>query len=373
MRIFLVSIKLLLNILRPIINIYNLILAISPFKILTAKLLGSICAPSAKVTGRLSLNEPAWFQMNRDSRAGSIIVRKNGCLLLDNNCLINDIDVSSPAIFTSKNSYIHHDRPIKTVTISIDLEGGVGLSHASARIFKKLQPQWNSYQTALALHSLFKKYSLPVTWAMCGHLFLDSCDGGHGFIENDWYGDWFTFDPKTSAESNPDWYMPGFVKLLKEDTTAEIAYHSFGHFNYCNASNATILKDLQWANHIRKQYNISLKTLVYPYNAVSHIEEALQCGFRFFRGYIGQYYLPVTVDFGSFTFYGTSMFVGPGNVKKRIQSSNECIGKNFNYFLHPENWVGCTLELFEQWCNSLFSLREKGLINISILGNNESK
>jgi hypothetical protein len=165
--------------------------------------------------------------------------------------------------------------------------------------------------------------------------------------------------------------MPEFVKLLKADKTSEIAYHSFGHFNYLHASERTILKDLEWANHIRKQFDIPLQTLVYPYNAVSHIEEAVQSGFKYFRGYIGQYYQPLTVDFDSFTFYGTSMFVGPKNIKKRSLSTRECIGKNFNYFLHPENWVGCSLDLLNKWCEALFTLREKGEITISTLGTYE--
>ncbi len=373
MRAILVAIKLFLNRFRPVINVYNLILAITPFKILTARLLGSICAPEVMITGHISLYEPAWFQVNRGASVGAITMRKNGCALFDYNSKASDIDISSPVIITSKNRYIQQDRHEKRVTISIDLEGGVGLSHASPQLFKKRQSQWNSSGTAVALYSLFRKYSLPVTWAICGHLFLDNCEGDHGFVENDWYGDWFTYDPKTAATENPDWYMPEFVEMLKKDNSAEIAYHSFGHFNYLHASDQTILRDLSLADTIRKQFRIPLQTLVYPYNAVSHIEESLQYGFRFFRGYIGQYYLPVTVDFGSFTFYGTSMFLGPLNIKKRIKNINECIGKNFNFFLHPEDWVGCSLELFEKWCKSLSYLREKELINICTLGSHENK
>jgi hypothetical protein len=336
-------------------------------------MLGSVISFTGFIRKKVKLYEPAWLQINSMSEACSIELQKDSFLLIDHHTTCNDLVITSPTIVTSKGCYNQQDRLKKTVTISIDLEGGVGLSHVSRRYFKKMQPQWNSYKTALAMHSIFNKYSLPITWAMCGHLFLDSCNGNHGFDERDWYGDWFAWDPKSDVKGNPDWYMPDFVNLLKMDKTAEIAYHSFGHFNYLHASDKTIIKDLELADQIRKQYAIPLKTLVYPYNAVSHIEESLQHGFNSFRGYIGQYYQPLTVDFGTFTFYGTSMFVGPANIKKRIKFVNECIGKNFNYFLHPENWVGCSLELLERWCESLFNLREKGLITISILGTYENK
>jgi hypothetical protein len=373
MRPLLVIIKVFFNLIRPHINVFNILLGISPLKAATARLLGSVISPTGFIKKKVILYEPAWLQINSGSGAKSIELQKDSFLLIDHHTACNDLVIVSPTILTSKGSYSQLDRPNKTVTISIDLEGGVGLSHVSPRYFKKLQSQWNSYETAFALHSLFNKYSLPVTWAICGHLFLDSCNGNHGFDEHDWYGDWFTCDPISDMERNPDWYMPDFVNLLKEDKTAEIAYHSFGHFNYLLASEQTILKDLQWAEQIRKQYDIPLKTLIYPYNAVSHIEEALKCGFNCFRGYIGQYYQHLTVDFGTFTFYGTSMFVGPSNIKKRVKSTNECIAKNFNYFLHPENWVGCSLDFLERWCEALLNLREKGQITINILGTHENK
>jgi len=351
--------------LRPYFNLYNFFIALSPSKKTAFRIFGAKINKGADIRGRVRVFEPAWIQLNRGAKIDGLKINAPASLLLDNETEGKNLQINQDTIILKDGILTGADLPEKRVTFSLDLEGGVGLAHAYKKNWKNLRSRWASEETAYRIRELLKKYSIPATWAVCGHLFLEGCNGHPEFNEHDWYGDWFKYDP--CGKSNDGWYMSRIISDLKNDGLFEIGYHSFGHFNYLNAGRETVLEDLNWAKKIRAAHNLKLETFVLPYNGLAHIEEIVAAGFKNLRGYVGQYYLPKTLDFGQFRVFGTSQYVGPKTVSYCVKNMDKIAGRNFNYFTHPEDWVGEDLGRLEFFISKLADMGGSGRIKLSLI------
>ena len=362
------AIKRLLDRFRHVFDIYSLLIWIWPgSKTTILRLLGTLVTDDATVQGSIRVWEPAWFQINGGSHIDGIAIKRNAVCLVDNNASVTDADVTEDTLFLKDRVLVGEPLPGSYVTISIDLEGAVALAHAGRQDFERLRPLWMQEKTsAQRLRDLFVKHHIPVTWAVCGHLFLDSCDGRHPFDEHNWNGPWFTHDPATDYQRNPDWYMPDFIQELIDEPLFEVGYHTFGHFRYPQTSTNTIRTDMALADEIRKSWDIPLESFVYPYNETAAIDLVVQHGFKNLRGYIGQYYAAKTIQFNDFRYFVTSQFLGPETVAGCSARINEIAGQHFNYFTHPFDWLSDSdFEYFERFLTALSKSRERDHIRIS--------
>ncbi len=148
-----------------------------------------------------------------------------------------------------------------------------------------------------SLLALMDRYEIPATWAMVGHLMLDSCDrdqGGHAHGEIrprprfSWFPrDWFCFDPCTRGSLAPGWYAPDILDWIREaQVPHEIGSHSFAHIYYgdpeCTSSIARA--DIQAAVEAAAKRNVVLKSFVFPRNQVGHLQLLKSFGLRTYRG-----------------------------------------------------------------------------------------
>ena len=118
--------------------------------------------------------------------------------------------------------------------VSIDTEMAWGLNHRPDTEYR-----YDSERAHLAqLLELFDRHEIPATWAIVGHLMLDSCKSVDGIKHPeivrptyDWFpGDWFADDPCCRSADAPDWYAPDLIELIGSATTRqEIASHGFSH------------------------------------------------------------------------------------------------------------------------------------------------
>ncbi len=146
------------------------------------------------------------------------------------------------------------------------------------------------WETIPKLLSLFAKYQIPVTWALTGHMFLDTCDGLHREIERpkyDWAtSDWFKSDPGTDSSKNPEWYGFGLFKLIKQSGIHEVACHTFSHFFWGEkgCTKASAESDLQAWVSLAKKNNAQATSFVFPKNSVGHLDLLTKYGFTTYRG-----------------------------------------------------------------------------------------
>lgn len=145
------------------------------------------------------------------------------------------------------------------------------------------------------LFELIARHRIRATWAVVGHLFLDSCvavDGSrhasmprpaHGWFRADWYSD----DPATDERSDPAWYGHSLIeRLLAIVPSQEIASHSFSHAIIGEAGAPASLADAELAACVApaRDLGVTLRSFVFPRNRVGHLERLPAHGFRVFRG-----------------------------------------------------------------------------------------
>ncbi|OIO48503.1 MAG: hypothetical protein AUJ32_00405 [Parcubacteria group bacterium CG1_02_40_82] len=187
------------------------------------------------------------------------------------------------------------EQPIKLekgiFILSLDTELAWG-SHGEE---KYMQYYRKERQVINELLSLFEKYKIKATWAMVGHLFLDSCRPINGVKHPEivrpkcgWLkGDWFDVDPISNIQKANEWYGKDIVyKILNCKARQEIGCHTFSHVVVddkdcepeCLDSELKVCRNLAW------QQGVGLKSFVFPKNMVAHLDVLKKNKFLCFRG-----------------------------------------------------------------------------------------
>ena len=150
------------------------------------------------------------------------------------------------------------------------------------------------------LLALFDRYETPVTWAVLGHLFLESCardnDRAHPdvqripYFENEFWqfleGDWFDADPCSDYQRDPAWYAPDLIHaILDTKVKHEIACHSFSHIDFSDGVCPPEVADseLQKCQEIAREWDLELKSFVFPGNLVGNLASLARHGFAAYR------------------------------------------------------------------------------------------
>lgn len=143
-------------------------------------------------------------------------------------------------------------------------------------------------------------YSIPITWATVGHLFLENCDKVSGIphpemirpekFENTFWNfsgdDWYEFDPCTNYKLDPYWYAPDLIhKILKAKPEQEIACHTFSHIDSSkeNCTPELMESELKMCIDLAQKKGITLETFVSPGNFTGNIETIAQMRFKSVR------------------------------------------------------------------------------------------
>ncbi|KPK42873.1 MAG: hypothetical protein AMJ78_00995 [Omnitrophica WOR_2 bacterium SM23_29] len=179
-------------------------------------------------------------------------------------------------------------------TISIDTELAWGTFDHGGHI--KYREAYEKYRFIIArLLELFKGYEISATWAIVGHLFLDSCHKENGRLHPDivrpkhnWFpGDWFSCDPGTNLSKDKFWYGSDIVNMIKDAIPQqEIASHSFCHpvFSDKGCSKETAESDIAKCVSLAKEKGIELNSFTFPRNSPGHLDILSKYGFKIFRG-----------------------------------------------------------------------------------------
>lgn len=178
-------------------------------------------------------------------------------------------------------------------TISIDTELAWGTFDHGGHI--KYAEAYKKYRLIISeLLKLFERYDIPATWAIVGHLFLDSCTKENGKLHPDiirpkhnrFSGDWFSCDPGTDIYKDIFWYGSDIVDTIRDAVPKqEIACHSFSHpiFSDTGCSEEAAKSDVAKCVALAKEKGIELKSFTFPRNSPGHLKVLSDYGFRVFR------------------------------------------------------------------------------------------
>jgi hypothetical protein len=145
------------------------------------------------------------------------------------------------------------------------------------------------------LLGLLEQFEIQATWAVVGHLFLERCSPIDGVKHPEivrpryeWFGgDWFDRDPCTDTGRDPWWYGPDIVdRILTCRVPQEIACHNFSHAIVGDPACGRVEfeSELRACEAVAAGRGLSLRSFVFPRNAVAHLDVLKARGYESYRG-----------------------------------------------------------------------------------------
>lgn len=246
-------------------------------------------------------------------------------------------------------------------------------------------------------------HEMAATWAMVGHLFLDSCERGedgrvHPEIlrpQHAWFpGDWLRHDPASNRHAAPLWYGDDILALLRgARVPQEIACHSFSHvvFGDPGCSDAVADSELKACVRLAEEKGLELKSFVFPRNVEGHHALLAKHGFTSYRGQEPSWYrglpgllqrgahfadqglavvppvsLPQETLPGLFNIPASMLFLHRGGIRRAIPFASRVLKAKFG--LHRAVFEGA---IFHLWFHPFnFCVDRPGMIQAlrSVLG-----
>lgn len=304
-------------------------------KTLLARMANVRVLRGSRLSGSVRVPSPTRVQINTNCRARNFQVKDGAYVLVDNGSTVRDVSADQDTIFSRIGVQAARRLENPGTFMCVDFEGSVGFEHGKVpyRI-----PGFDSRRSALQLVDLLEKWEIPCTWFVCGHLFLDGCDGKHPYNEVDWDGvDWFRYDPATTSERNDSWYLPDIIERLVDSDLFEVGYHSFAHMLFIKMSDESIRRDMEFARRIRKEWNIPFDSLAFTCNEPSRFELLVEGGFRRYRGLIGCAPASGILSFPGFSFLQSSRFLSPRTSLDAMDGAAS--SPSSSIFTHAHDWV----------------------------------
>jgi len=180
------------------------------------------------------------------------------------------------------------NKPIFLISLDTELIWGSVLSPSSEAVSLMKKDSKKVRGCIDTLLALFKKHRTPATWAVVGHLFLDHCECEDGILHKDmlrFKEDWYSFDPCTDIQKDPLYYGKDIVeKILSSRIEHEIGYHSFSHVVFSECSREVAEAEIKIGGKLAKEFGITLKSFVFPWNKIGHVDILKKHGFKIYRG-----------------------------------------------------------------------------------------
>ncbi|NGM71246.1 polysaccharide deacetylase family protein [Natronolimnobius sp. AArcel1] len=169
-----------------------------------------------------------------------------------------------------------------SVVLSLDAELGWGFHDLESPPSNRVEAGRRGWSTML---ELCETYEIPATWAVVGHLMLESCDGRHE--EHPAPPGWFERERGAWADREELRFAPDLVDaLLASSVDHEFASHSFSHvlFGDAETDHALATAELEQATAIADEWGQSLESFIYPRNDVGHRDVLADYGLAAYRG-----------------------------------------------------------------------------------------
>jgi len=170
---------------------------------------------------------------------------------------------------------------VGSVVISLDAELAWGFADRDDPPTDRVDAARDAWTWLL---DLFDEFSVPATWAVVGHLFLDDCDREHAALDAP--SDWFAFERSTYLDRPDVRFGPDLVDAIEDARVDhEIGSHSFAHllFDDGELRRDVADADVERAVAVAADRGIDLDAFVFPRNVVGHRDVLAEHGFRTYR------------------------------------------------------------------------------------------
>jgi len=170
---------------------------------------------------------------------------------------------------------------VGSVVLSLDAELGWGFHDLRNPPTRRVEAGRRGWSTML---ELLEEYRIPATWAVVGHLMLESCDGRHA--DHPAPDGWFERERTDWQDREDVRFGPDLVRdLLGSDVDHEFASHSFSHvlFGRPETDRELAAAELERSLEIAADWNQCVESFIYPRNSVGHRDVLAEQGLRAYR------------------------------------------------------------------------------------------
>jgi peptidoglycan/xylan/chitin deacetylase (PgdA/CDA1 family) len=184
------------------------------------------------------------------------------------------------------------DRAVFVISLDTELAWG-SFDRNGLQNYGRLYAQVRTIVSDLL--AMFERHDIKATWAIVGHLFLESCSregtDNHNHVlqpKYHWYPHgWLSHDPFSHVGSQPFFYAPDVVDRIRHaQPQHEIASHTFTHviLGDPECSGEVAYSQLLECQRLAKNKGKELVSIVFPRNSVGHLEVLCRLGFVSYRG-----------------------------------------------------------------------------------------
>lgn len=137
------------------------------------------------------------------------------------------------------------------VSLSMEIELGWG-DHDTGNLDRLSEGGALERRYLSKLLGLTDDVSIPISFNVVGHLFLDSCSGSHDSPHEE---GWFRGDPGTNRLQNGLFYAPDMMSRIRDsETDHEICTHTFSHALFNDISREVCDWELRRAQELHREH-----------------------------------------------------------------------------------------------------------------------
>lgn len=136
---------------------------------------------------------------------------------------------------------------------------------------------------------LSNQYNIPITFAIVGHLALNSCSEHKKppLFQPYWFReDWFNIDPGENYSNRQLYFAADIMQdIIKSPVKHEIASHSFTHVNFGDDATTDEVAQYEVSESARalEKFEPNLTTFVFPKNKPAFLGYLKKSGFKIYR------------------------------------------------------------------------------------------
>jgi len=172
---------------------------------------------------------------------------------------------------------------VGSVVLSLDAELGWGFHDLPEPPTDRVESGRRGWTAML---ELLEEFDIPATWAVVGHLMLDSCDGEHA--DHPAPDGWFDRERGEWRDREDLRFGRGLVRDLFESAVDhEFASHTFSHvlFGRPETDRELAAAELERSTAIAEEWGCSFESFIYPRNNVGHRDVLAEHGVSAYRGW----------------------------------------------------------------------------------------
>jgi peptidoglycan/xylan/chitin deacetylase (PgdA/CDA1 family) len=167
-----------------------------------------------------------------------------------------------------------------SVVLSLDAELAWGFHDCEPPPESRVEEARESW---LRLLELFDEFRVPATWAVVGHLFLDSCDGEH--TDHPTADGWFGRDPGTWEGRDEVWYGSKLIDAIEAAAADhDVGVRTFSGVDMSRAAREVAAAEVRESVELVEERGLSAESFTFPDDRVAHRDVLAAYGVRSYRG-----------------------------------------------------------------------------------------